>query len=199
MLFQRLGLTVIIGAMLVQHILAWQSRILLRRCHTYSREVSARAVRAGAASASAPSLSMSTKEKQRSIIDQASAAGIASAAVVAATAVNAAVGMRQLSAPDAEKTLVYKDGASGDRIGKVDEYGLPLVYDKDLIQQYWKSQGSALTRRWAEFLGYAVPYLTKVITMVVSGGTEELQKNGAALAKDARRIFEELVGDLVTH
>lgn len=27
-----------------------------------------------------------------------------------------------------------------DRVGKVDEVGLPLVYDKELIQKYWDSQ-----------------------------------------------------------
>jgi predicted unusual protein kinase regulating ubiquinone biosynthesis (AarF/ABC1/UbiB family) len=87
---------------------------------------------------------------------------------------------------------VYRDGASENRTGIVDEAGLPLVYDKELIQQYWKKQGSALTQRWAEFLGYAVPYLTRVITLVVSGGPEELSKNGGSLAKDARIIFEKL-------
>ena len=135
----------------------------------------------------------SATSKRRSLVDQAGKASMASAAVVAAAAVNAAVGMRQLSAPDAEKTFVFKEGAAQDRIGKVDEYGLPLVYDKDLIQQYWSKQGSALSRRWAEFLGYAVPFLTKVITLTVSGGNDELSKNGAALAKDAREIFEKLV------
>lgn len=101
--------------------------------------------------------------------------------------------MRPLSAPDSEKTYVYRDGASLNRAGKVDEFGLPLVYDKDLIQAYWKTQGNALTSRWTEFLGYAVPFLTRVITLLVSGGSGELKKNGASLAKDARIIFEKLV------
>lgn len=129
---------------------------------------------------------------KRSMGDQVTAAGIASAAVVAAAAVNAAVGMRQLSAPDSDKSFVYKDGAAADRVGKVDEFGLPLVYDKDLIQKYWQKQGSALTQRWTEFLGYAIPFLTKIITIVVSGGPSELKNNGASLAKDARIIFEKL-------
>jgi opacity protein-like surface antigen len=126
-------------------------------------------------------------------MDQVGAAGLASAAVVAAAAVNSAVGMRQISAPDAERTYVYRDGAAANRTGKVDEFGLPLIYDKELIQSYWKSQGNALNQRWTEFLGYAVPYLTKVITMLVSGGSAELKKNGGVLAKDARVIFEKLV------
>lgn len=100
--------------------------------------------------------------------------------------------MRTLSAPDVEKSFVYKDGNSANRTGKVDEAGLPLVYDKNLIEQYWKKEGSALSSRWTEFLGYAVPYLTKVITLVVSGGSGELKKNGKMLARDARIIFEKL-------
>eukprot|EP00596_Hydrurales_sp_CCMP1899_P003506 CAMPEP_0119051186 /NCGR_PEP_ID=MMETSP1177-20130426/72890_1 /TAXON_ID=2985 /ORGANISM="Ochromonas sp, Strain CCMP1899" /LENGTH=858 /DNA_ID=CAMNT_0007030309 /DNA_START=118 /DNA_END=2694 /DNA_ORIENTATION=- len=137
-----------------------------------------------------------TKEKEkiekRNLVEQLSAAGIASAAVAAATVVNSAVGMRPLSAPDSDKTYVYRDGAALNRAGKVDEFGLPLVYDKDLIQAYWGTQGSALTSRWTEFLGYAVPFLTRVITIVVAGGSGDLKKNGASLAKDARIIFEKL-------
>lgn len=121
-----------------------------------------------------------------------SAASVASAAVVAAAAVNAAVGMRTLSAPDSEKSYVYRDGAALQRSGQVDEAGLPLIYDKELIQLYWKKQGSALTQRWAEFLGYAIPFLTRVVTILVSGGSEELKNNGASLARDARIIFEKL-------
>lgn len=130
---------------------------------------------------------------KRNVVEQFGAAGLASAAVVAAAAVNSAVGMRTLQAPDSDKTFVFKDGASLDRIGKIDEYGLPLVYDKDLIQAYWKKQGSALTQRWTEFLGYSVPFLTKMITIVVAGGPEALKENGASLARDARIIFEKLV------
>ena len=133
-----------------------------------------------------------TSTASRSAFEKVGAAGIASAAAVAAAAVNTAVGMRTLEAPDVTKTYVYRDGAAANRTGVVDEVGLPLVYDKDLIQKYWKKQGSALTQRWTEFLGYAVPYLTKVVTLIVSGGPEELTKNGASLAKDARVIFEKL-------
>ena len=106
--------------------------------------------------------------------------------------------MRPLSAPDSEKTYVYRDGAAMNRAGKIDEFGLPLIYDKDLIEAYWKTQGSALSSRWTEFLGYAVPFLTRIITLLVSGGSGELKKNGASLAKDARIIFEKLVCISVT-
>eukprot|EP01041_Mallomonas_annulata_P013911 gene13911-29589_t len=133
----------------------------------------------------------STVEK-RSMVDTVSAAGIASAAAVAAAAVNAAVGMRNIDAPDTMRTYVSRDASSLKRMGLVDEVGLPLVYDRVLIQEYWKKQGSALTQRWTEFLGYAVPYLTRLITLAVTGGSAEINKNSAGLARDARIIFEKL-------
>ena len=135
---------------------------------------------------------ITTNKNNNDIFNKLGAAGLAQAAVVAATAVNQAVGMRELQAPDVDRTYVYKDGASANRTGMVDEVGLPLVYDKKLIESYWKSQGSALTSRWTEFLGYAIPYLTRIITILVSGGSPELKKQGAVLAKDARVIFEKL-------
>ena len=105
--------------------------------------------------------------------------------------------MRTLSAPDGQKTFVYRDGAAANRTGKIDEFGLPLIYDKDLIQVYWKTQGNALTERWTQFLGYTVPFLTKVITILVTGGPSELKSNSAPLARDARIIFEKLVSNSI--
>ena len=128
----------------------------------------------------------------KSVQNQISSGGVAAAATVAAAAVNAAVSLKTLDAPDVVRSYVYRDGAAENRTGMVDDVGLPLVYDKDLIQSYWKKQGSALTQRWTEFLGYAVPFLTRVLTIVVSGGTPELKNQGATLAKDAREIFEQL-------
>ena len=84
---------------------------------------------------------VSTVDKPRSMAEQVTSASLASAAVVAAAAVNVAVGMRQLSAPEVTNSFVFKDGASINRTGVVDEVGLPLVYDKNLIQEYWKKQG----------------------------------------------------------
>ena len=133
------------------------------------------------------------KNNNNNIVGQAQAASLASAAVVAAAAVNAAVSMRPISAPESAKSFVSKDAADLDRVGKVDEVGLPLIYDKQLIEVYWKKQGSALTSRWTEFLGYTVPFLTKVITLLISGGSEEVKANGGNLAKDARVIMEKLV------
>ena len=100
--------------------------------------------------------------------------------------------MRQLEAPDAQNSLILTDQANSNRTGVVDEEGLPLVYNKGLIEEYWRSQGSALSQRWTEFLGLSVPYLTKFAGLLITGGTGELVKNEAALARDARLILEKL-------
>lgn len=115
--------------------------------------------------------------------------GAVNAASVAVLEVSKAVRMRGVEAPDAKQTYVAMDD---ERKGQVDEVGLPLVYDKDLIQQYWLKEGRALQQRWTEFLGYSVPYLTRIVTMLVTGGVKELEKNDAKLARDARVIMEKL-------
>eukprot|EP00959_Pyramimonas_sp_CCMP1952_P437077 9151294-Pyramimonas_sp.AAC.1 len=114
---------------------------------------------------------------------------VASAATIAAMEVSKAVRSKGVEAPDADKSFVALDE---DRRGQVDEDGLPVVYDKDLIQKYWKTQGNALQQRWAEFVGYSVPYLTRVVGMLITGGSDELKNNSAVLAKDARVIMEKL-------
>lgn len=133
-----------------------------------------------------------TKSRTSSFVDSAAAATLASTAVTIATAVNQAVSMKALSAPDSDNTYVYFDGASENRKGKVDDKGLPLVYNKELIEKYWKAQQGALTSRWTEFLGYSVPFLTRVITILATGGSAELASRGATLARDARIIMEKL-------
>ena len=116
--------------------------------------------------------------------------GLATSATIAAAAVNAAVSMKQLEAPDgAAKTYIVKDAA---RQGLIDEDGLPIVYDKDLIEAYWRKEDGALQQRWREFLGVTVPFLTKLVAMLVRGGSEELQRNEVELARDARINLEKL-------
>lgn len=111
-------------------------------------------------------------------------------ASIAAAAVNAAVSMKQLDAPDDDaKTYIVKDAA---RRGLVDEDGLPVVYDKDLIEAYWRKEDGALQRRWREFLSVSVPFLTKLVAMLVRGGSAELERNTAELARDARVNIERL-------
>jgi hypothetical protein len=75
-----------------------------------------------------------------------------------------------VEAPDVtNKSFVALDKA---RLGQVDKEGLPVVYDKDLIQKYWEKEGSALQQRWTEFLGYSVPYLTRVVGLLITGVKE---------------------------
>ena len=46
--------------------------------------------------------------------------------------------------------------------------------------------------RWTEFLGYSVPFLTKVAAALLSGGPSALASKDAELAADARRSMEAL-------
>lgn len=132
--------------------------------------------------------------KERSAFDQLQSAGAGAAVMAATAAVNAAVSMRDLSAPsvDDAKSFVFSDGASEGRRGVVDEVGLPLIYDKDLIQAYWKGQSNALASRWTEFLGVTVPIITRILTIVISEGAPGLKLQAGSLAKDARERMERL-------
>mmetsp|Transcript_27839 Transcript_27839/g.78739 ORF Transcript_27839/g.78739 Transcript_27839/m.78739 type:complete len:320 (-) Transcript_27839:1404-2363(-) len=117
--------------------------------------------------------------------------GVATSAAIAVTEVSKAVGMRGVEAPSVDKTFVAFD-ENDSRIGLVDESGLPLVYDQKLIQEYWRAQGGALQERWSQFARLSVPFLTKVAAIGIQGGAEGLERNGAVLARDARRIMEKL-------
>ena len=123
-------------------------------------------------------------------LDGRGAQSLVTSATIAAAAVNAAVSMKKLEAPDGEaKTYIVKDAA---RKGLVDEEGLPVVYDKDLIEAYWRKEDGALQQRWREFLGVTVPFLTKLVAMLVRGGADEVQRNEVELARDARINLEKL-------
>jgi hypothetical protein len=92
--------------------------------------------------------------------------GVASAAALATAAVNAAVSMKSLEAPDVEKSYIALDKTQNE----LDEEGLPVVYDKDLIQQYWSKERGALNQRWGYFVGKAVPFFTKMTTLFIRDG-----------------------------
>jgi predicted unusual protein kinase regulating ubiquinone biosynthesis (AarF/ABC1/UbiB family) len=92
--------------------------------------------------------------------------GVASVAAMATAAVNAAVSMKTLEAPDVEKSYILLDKSQNE----LDEEGLPVVYDKDLIEQYWSKQRGALNKRWGYFVGKAVPFLTKLTTLFIRDG-----------------------------
>lgn len=131
--------------------------------------------------------------EMRARTDSASAAAVAETAVAVATAVSRSVSQKELQAPDVSNSLVAIDEDVGTDARDVDEEsGLPLVYNKELIEAYWDKETGALQSRWREFLQYSVPWLTRVATLLVRGGTDELLMNDASLAREARVIMEKL-------
>ncbi len=102
----------------------------------------------------------------------------------------------RVDAPDAEKTLVFVN-ESREAVGAAEREGesegaggLPAVYDRDAIQRYWDGRPGELTRRWGEFVRLNVPFLTRVATILLSGGS--LASEAGKLSKDARIIMEKL-------
>jgi hypothetical protein len=113
--------------------------------------------------------------------------GIASAAAMATAAVNAAVAMKSLEAPDVSKSYIALNATSKE----IDEQGLPLVYDKDLIEAYWSRERGALQKRWAFFVGKAVPFLTKMVTLFIRDG-KIVDSEIPALSRQARLDIQDL-------
>jgi aarF domain-containing kinase len=72
-----------------------------------------------------------------------------------------------------------------------DENGLPLYYDKDLIERYWKRERNALSDRWNAFVGKAVPFLTRLVTLWIRDGTIA-ETELPALSKQAVADIQEL-------
>jgi hypothetical protein len=79
-----------------------------------------------------------------SLRERFASSSVASAAAVATAAVNAAVSMKTLEAPSVQKSYI----AINRNNTAVDNEGLPLVYDKDLIERYWSKERGALNQRW---------------------------------------------------
>ena len=75
---------------------------------------------------------------------------------------------------------------------QVDSDGLPLAYDRFAIQSFWDSRPGELQSRWNEFLGYNVPFLTKVVGILLTGGSTALGERSGEIAADARKIMEAL-------
>jgi hypothetical protein len=125
--------------------------------------------------------------KTTTLTDRISNSGAVSAAAVATAAVNAAVSMKSLSAPSVDKSYISLD--STDKA--IDEEGLPLVYDKDLIELYWKKERGALNQRWSYFVGKAVPFLTKLVTLFISEG-EINERHIPGLSRQARLDLQDL-------
>ena len=105
------------------------------------------------------------KKENLSFRDRIAKSGVASAAAMAA-AVNRAVAMKPLEAPAYDKSYIALDKSENE----LDEEGLPVVYDKDLIEQYWSKERGALNQRWGYFVKKAVPFLTKMMTLMIRDG-----------------------------
>jgi predicted unusual protein kinase regulating ubiquinone biosynthesis (AarF/ABC1/UbiB family) len=129
------------------------------------------------------------EEKELSFRERLANSGAASAAAMATAAVNAAVSMRTLDAPGIEKSYVSLDLSEDART--LDEEGLPRVYDKDLIQQYWTKERGALNQRWGVFVGKAVPFLSKLVTLFIRDG-KIVESEIPALSRQARLDIEDL-------
>lgn len=115
--------------------------------------------------ATAPSMNDESASTKTSFADRVTNSGVASAAAMATAAVNAAVSMKTLEAPDVTKSYISLDSNK-----ELDEDGLPLVYDKDAIELYWKKEKGALNKRWGVFVGKAVPFLTRLTTLFIKDG-----------------------------
>ena len=113
--------------------------------------------------------------------------GVASAAAMATAAVNAAVSMKKLEAPEVAKSYIALDKTQQE----LDEEGLPLVYDKDVIEAYWSKERGALNKRWGYFVGKAVPFLTKLTTLFIRDG-KIVDEEIPALSRQARMDLQDL-------
>ena len=121
-----------------------------------------------------------------SFADRVTNSGVASAAAMATAAVNAAVSMKTLEAPDVTKSYISLDSNK-----ELDGEGLPLVYDKDAIEDYWKKEKGALNKRWGYFVGKAVPFLTRLTTLFIKDGKIE-EKYIPELSEKARLDLQDL-------
>ena len=122
-----------------------------------------------------------------SFTDRIANSGAASAAAMATAAVNAAVAMKSLDAPDVSKSYISLDKTDN----ALDEEGLPLVYDKDLIEQYWRKERGALNKRWSYFVGKAVPFLSKLVGLFIADGKIE-DRHIPGLSEQARIDLQDL-------
>ena len=118
--------------------------------------------------------------------DRITNSGAVSAAAVATAAVNAAVSMKTLTAPSVEKSYISLNSAK-----EVDGEGLPLTYDKDLIEAYWAKERGALNQRWSYFVGKAVPFLTRLVSLFISEG-EINERHIPGLSRQAREDLQDL-------
>lgn len=97
-----------------------------------------------------------------------------------------------VAAPDAANTFVsYDEESSGDASSLRDD-GLPLVYNRDAIQQYWKGRPGELDSRWRQFLTIVLPLFAKTLRSLLFGGLDALKKVEGELAQESRVAAEKL-------
>jgi len=113
--------------------------------------------------------------------------GAVSAAAIATAAVNSAVAMKTLEAPEVSKSFIALDTSTDVEDGS----GLPLTYDRELISQYWKKERGALNQRWSYFVGKAVPFLTRLVTLFITEG-EINERHIPGLSRQARMDIQDL-------
>lgn len=111
-----------------------------------------------------------------------------SVGAAAMAAVNAAVAMKTLEAPDVTSKSYIALNTSA---AEIDRDGLPLQYDKQLIEAYWAKERGALNQRWGQFVGKAVPFLTKLVTLLIRDG-EIKEAEIPALSRQARLDLQDL-------
>jgi hypothetical protein len=132
----------------------------------------------------------SSTTTSRSFTDRFASSSMTAAAAAATAAVNAAVAMKTLEAPDVTKSYVTISSSSSEK-EMIDPDGLPLVYNKEQIEKYWRRERGALNQRWGEFVGKAVPFLTKLVTLWIRDG-EIAESEIPGLAQRARKDLSEL-------
>jgi aarF domain-containing kinase len=77
--------------------------------------------------------------------------------------------MKTLEAPDTQKSYVTLGDYADDQ-NFLDEEGLPLRYNKEMIEAYWSKERGALNKRWGEFVGKVVPFFPKLTALFIRDG-----------------------------
>lgn len=127
-----------------------------------------------------------------SVSSSLQSSGAVAAAAMATAAVNAAVSMKTLSAPDEnQKSYVSLDNGGDGEPTELDVDGLPLSYDRVAIENFWRKERGALNQRWSYFVGKAVPFLTRLVTLFIREG-EIAEKHVPELSRQARLDLEDL-------
>ena len=128
------------------------------------------------------------KQNSNSIASKASNIAQAAAATAALAASASQINMKKLTPPSSTDSFVTIDTTNK----AVDDLsGLPLSYDRLLIQEYWEKEKGALSARWAEFLKLSVPFYGRLLSLFITD-KDNMSTYVPELAKSARIILQEL-------